>query len=275
MGIRVTQTAVEALVQPTTQKLRVTQLAVEALVQPTTQRVRVTQLAVEVLIQPTGTLAGEEATVASAATDLVLNVPSGAKPGQVLIAQVNYRGGDTQTITVPTGWNTAFRVDNGPDVGLAVYWKVVADDEPASHTWSFSSAAEVGGGISAYSKLSRGNPIESYSTAVADGTTVDLPSIDYSDRSPGVVVMAAGNESSSASAEWTPPTGFTETRDISTTTGVSTDRISVTKAGKGNSGAGSTGLVQAAAASGNKKVAAMLALRDDSASGRSDFFFLM
>lgn len=52
MASRVSQVAVETLVQPDTQKTRVSQVAVETLVQPNTQRTRVSQVVVEVLVLP-------------------------------------------------------------------------------------------------------------------------------------------------------------------------------------------------------------------------------
>ncbi len=50
MAARVTKVGIEALVQPTTQKIRVTKVGVEALVQPSTRKIRVTKVAIQVLI---------------------------------------------------------------------------------------------------------------------------------------------------------------------------------------------------------------------------------
>lgn len=52
MGVRVTQTPTEVLVQPTDVEARLTQAPVEVLVQPSTVAARVTQAPIEVLVQP-------------------------------------------------------------------------------------------------------------------------------------------------------------------------------------------------------------------------------
>ncbi len=60
MAARISQTALEALVQPSTAKTRVSQVVLEALAQPSTAKIRVSQIALEVLILPPSGVAIDE-----------------------------------------------------------------------------------------------------------------------------------------------------------------------------------------------------------------------
>ncbi len=88
---------------------------------------------------------------------LTINIPSGVKSGDLLIAQITYeKGRDAWPITHPGGWNhivttDAYQGGGYTDIGQVLYWKTADSNEPASYTWRFSQSVEALGGIIRYS----------------------------------------------------------------------------------------------------------------------------
>ena len=63
------------------------------------------------------------------AATLVLPRPSGAQPGDVLVASIDVRG--APSITAPNGWTLVSPVTNGTDLTKATYWLLVGANPPA------------------------------------------------------------------------------------------------------------------------------------------------
>jgi hypothetical protein len=75
-------------------------------------------------------------------TSAVVPKPGGVVNGDFLLAFVSI--GNTGAITAPAGWaEVPLGTNTAPNLQNRIYWKV-ASGEPASWTWTFSSAAYVG-----------------------------------------------------------------------------------------------------------------------------------
>src|SRR5207249_10836213 len=80
-------------------------------------------------------------------SSITLNKMSNLQSGDVIIAQLTLKGGtNTGAITKPSAsWNLVDRVDSVTTVTLAVYSLVAGSSEPASYTWSWSTAGRAVG----------------------------------------------------------------------------------------------------------------------------------
>lgn len=78
-------------------------------------------------------------TTSTQVTSLACNVPSGIKNGQLMVAEVVAL---QSTITPPAGWTTVQAVNGGTGTTVGVYTRV-ANVEPASYTWNFSTSVTV------------------------------------------------------------------------------------------------------------------------------------
>ena len=92
------------------------------------------------------------------ATTLTIGTPAGVASGDVLLASVAVRG--NPSVTGPAGWSLVRADAVLNNVKQAVYLKVAGSSEPASHTWTFSTAQGAAGGIAAYAGVDVANPID-------------------------------------------------------------------------------------------------------------------
>jgi acid phosphatase type 7 len=160
-------------------------------------------------------LRGASSAVNPTATSLVLPAPAGVQAGDVMIAQVDVRGGPT--ITPPAGWST-IRVDSNPtQMKAAAYYRVATASEPSSYTWTFSTSQAASGGIAAYVGVNTSTPIDTSSSAQATtGTTsITAPSVTTA----GIGEMIVGLYTSTGVGTVTPPAGTSERWDVNSTAG--------------------------------------------------------
>src|SRR6266849_1492498 len=80
---------------------------------------------------------------------LTLDAPVGTSSGDVLVAHLIVQTAGNK-ITAPTGWNIVLRQDTSSAISTVTYVKVAGASEPASYTWSFSTAGQASGGIASY-----------------------------------------------------------------------------------------------------------------------------
>jgi hypothetical protein len=120
----------------------------------------------------------------TAGTSCAITTPT-VQTGDVLVATISYRDGDTN-ITPPDGWT---QVANSPqetgtgaaDVGLAVFWRHVADagSEPASHDFTLSASQRNVGALLSYSGCDTSTPIDDAEGQTNTSTTNHtIPSVD-------------------------------------------------------------------------------------------------
>ena len=144
---------------------------------------------------------------AAGGTSLVLSTPAGVVDGDVMIASVGYGlTSSPLTITPPAAgaWTLVRYTQQGATnvYGLAVYVRV-ASSEPASYTWTFSSATNSAGGIGAYINVDTGTPVdvENGGNSVRAATTTQ----------PGAMLVATFHGASATA--FTPPAGMSERYD--------------------------------------------------------------
>lgn len=119
----------------------------------------------------------EAASAGVNAATLTVNVPANVRAGDVMLAVVNVRG--NLTVTANAAW-TLIRNDlsTGSNMRQLLYYRVVTGAEPASYSWTYTSARAVGA-IVAY----RG----------VDTTTPVVTSVGQANTSSGTIVAPTVN----------------------------------------------------------------------------------
>ena len=144
---------------------------------------------------------------------LSINVPTGTVAGDVMIAAIATTP-STVTITAPAGWTLIQAVTQTTATSnrVSTYYRVATATEPASYTWTLSTAhTGASGGIVSYSGVDNTTPINvSAGAATASALTHTAPSITTTVAN-GMLVTV--HEYASARS-WTPPAGMTERVDI-------------------------------------------------------------
>lgn len=205
----------------------------------------------------------------SSGTSLTINVPTGTVNPNVMVASIAVRGPSTSTITAPAGW-TFVRTDTtttGITENLATYWKV-AENEPASYTWTFSgSTTGAVGGILTFSGVDNGSVIDVSGGQTVTGTAnqsafnVAAPSITTTADNTMLVTAHAVASSGTSGSAWTPPTGMTEAVDRSSGSGTGGESIEMNHVVKASAGATGIKTATVAGHDGSEGVAQIIALR--------------
>ena len=115
---------------------------------------------------------------ATGSSSLTLARPTGVVAGDVMIAQVAHRFGQT-TLSAPTGWNLIRRDTAADEVSSAVYWKVAANGDPATNTFTLVGTSKIHmvGGIAAYSGVDTTAPVNASGARVGWSMTATTPSV--------------------------------------------------------------------------------------------------
>jgi chitodextrinase len=186
------------------------------------------------------------------AMSLSLARPTGAVSGDVLLASIDVGG--SPTVVSPSGW-TLIRSDAAPGAfAKATYWHLVGASDPASYTWTFSSAQISVGLVLAYRGVDSANPIDASSgQANASSTSVAAPSVQVA-ASGSMLVDFAGL---AANASVSPPTGMAER--VEAAGGRSTKIIG--EASDAPVSAGATGTKTAAASRAGPSIGQLVVLR--------------
>jgi PKD repeat protein len=150
------------------------------------------------------------ASIETTTTTVSLPAPTGRVAGDVLVA--SFTADRNPTVAVPAGW-TAIVSGLSISTGARVfaYYRVVGSSDPATYTWTLSTAVKWGGGITAYTGVNTTTPLDS-TVATATNTTYSATSIavgSVTTASNGAMLIGGlGFDSSNPAA--TAPTGWTE-----------------------------------------------------------------
>ncbi|MFJ5696813.1 PKD domain-containing protein, partial [Arthrobacter sp. NPDC093139] len=150
------------------------------------------------------------ASTETATTTVSLPAPTGRAAGDVLVA--SFTADKNPTVAVPAGWTA---ITSGLSIGTGArvfaYYRVVGSADPASYTWTLSTAVKWGGGITAYTGVNTTTPLDStVATAVNSSftaTSIAVGSITTASNG-ALLIGGLGFDSSSPAA--TAPTGWTE-----------------------------------------------------------------
>lgn len=140
----------------------------------------------------------------SGTSTLTINRPTGVVAGDVLVAVITARGGNTVTITAPTGWQVVRRTNAGGTLVQAVFFRVVTATEPASYTWGLAPAQRVGGAILGYRGVSLSQPVDVSSGGTGNGTLITAPSLN-ANFSDSLLLGFFGTAHGNASVTINPP----------------------------------------------------------------------
>jgi hypothetical protein len=136
------------------------------------------------------TTARNGGTGGSAEPSLTIPKPANVSPGNVLLAQVTFQGGNEIslfpdiTVTPPVGWNAlVLRTNFGSDLGQAIYYKFANAAEPASYSWQFRKgmsleAVLATGGIIRYTGVNPSGPIVAANGGSGDTNPLRAPSVN-------------------------------------------------------------------------------------------------
>jgi hypothetical protein len=116
---------------------------------------------------------------ATAGSSVVVTVPTGTQPNDLLLAQIAIRGGSALTIGVPAGWTLVRRDNSGTTITQAIYSHVVpaSPAEPASYTWTFNAGNDATGGIADYFEAGTISIDASNGVGAAASTTITAPPV--------------------------------------------------------------------------------------------------
>lgn len=158
-------------------------------------------------------LAADPAALASASdgsgsgrVSISIDRPAGTAAGHVMLASIVISD-DDPAFTAPAGW-TLVRQDTIKDIlRQAVYVKVAGPAEPASYTWTVSSARRMAGGITTFEGIDTTRPIDAVNgQSNPAGTGVTAPGVTTTVADAVLVHLAAVASAGSL----TPATGMTE-----------------------------------------------------------------
>lgn len=133
---------------------------------------------------------------------LTISRPAGVQSGDLLLAQISWRGNRSLNV-VPTGWTLRQFQVNGNVIRQAVYSKLATGSEPTSYTWQFSSSGRNAGGISVWRGVDSSDPIISSAGNSAFSSTLIAPSVTVSETNTVAVALFAnayGNSSVNTNA---------------------------------------------------------------------------
>ncbi|HEU4666540.1 MAG TPA: PKD domain-containing protein [Arthrobacter sp.] len=155
------------------------------------------------------------ANAASATTGVVLAAPAGSAPGDVLVASITTDLNPSMA-SVPAGWTplvNALSINSSTTSGARAfaYYHVVGSSGPSTYSWTLSSAAKWGGGITAYRGVDTSSPLDSPVVTSVD-TTYGATSVtagSITTASDGAMLIG-GAACDCAAPVFSPPNGWTE-----------------------------------------------------------------
>lgn len=177
-----------------------------------------TAITVNPVTPPAGAVTVVSSSTASsgtASTAAAIAAPAGTAAGDVLIAAITADFSPTMA-SVPTGWTA---IVNGLGINSSstsgarafVYYHVVGTSDPASYTWTLSTAVKWGGGITAYRGVNNTTPLDSPVVTALDttysATSITAPSVTTASN--GAMLIGGGACDCSAPV-FSPPSGWTE-----------------------------------------------------------------
>jgi cellulose synthase/poly-beta-1,6-N-acetylglucosamine synthase-like glycosyltransferase/DNA-binding NarL/FixJ family response regulator len=136
-------------------------------------------------------------------TSLVMNTPAGTQQNDLMFVALSYNtvGG---TITIPSGW-TGAGTNGANQTQINGYRRIAGASEPASYTWTFSSATSVVAWEGSYIGVDPTTPLDTISAGSANGTAHSISSLTTTASSD---LLIAGF-SLAGIATFSTPTGMT------------------------------------------------------------------
>jgi hypothetical protein len=149
---------------------------------------------------------------------VVLSVPNGAQPNDLLLGGIvlgDLSATTPPTLTPPPGWQLVSRIDDGNTSTLAVYWGTNMGDA-ATLSWSFSDTVGGVAWISAYGGVDVATPVFAQSTVDYrdGGTTFSTPTIMAVPANYLVVASYGGLVLTPQAVSWSGPASMNMFADL-------------------------------------------------------------
>jgi PKD repeat protein len=144
----------------------------------------------------------------SATTGVQVSKPAGVTAGDFLIAQIT--ADNNPTMATPTGWTqVAGPISAGTGARVFVFSRVATGSEPASYTFTLSSAQKYNAAMTAFRGVDATNPFDSAAATVGANSGATLTIGGVTTATAGALLVG-GVGLNSGSTTVTPPSGWTE-----------------------------------------------------------------
>ena len=128
--------------------------------------------------QAQGTPVFKNATTAvGESSTITVDTPSGTEAGDVLVAALMLEGGKSIDVDMPTGWIKIRRANKHTFIGIATYYRIAGESEPASYSFPLDEPTEWAASISRISGVDLDDPVEASGKKNGRRGSVIAPSI--------------------------------------------------------------------------------------------------
>ncbi len=190
----------------------------------------------------TPTVRASSSNTANAATSISLAKPAGTTAGDVLVATASHQVGANRNMTAPAGWTAVpnTNVADGNNARIHAWYKVATALEPLSYSFPLTggSGQDISGGIIAIEGADAAAPINASAGQANSSQSKNVTAPSVTTTIDNALIMFGGT--CSAAVSYSPPSGFTEHWDRSSS---GTYKVSTEVATKGQGVAGATGPV--------------------------------
>jgi hypothetical protein len=142
---------------------------------------------------------------------VAVTLPSGLKPGDLLLCALHVAGGSGVTITPPPEWTSVLATNDGATARLEVFRARYLDGFSATHTFTFSASGACVAQTIVYGGVEQAAPVDAAAgQANASSTSSTAPSVT---TTKGSALLVAFWAPSAGARTATPPVGMTERAD--------------------------------------------------------------
>lgn len=155
-------------------------------------------------------------TGATPAGSIVVTTPAGVQVNDTLIAVVGVDGGTGATINIPTGWTQLRSTTQGTNIRQHLYYRLANGQEAATYTWTFDTTRAASAAILAYSGANLFSPPATAPASSGTASTTITAATINSTYETGLVLQLITTRNTTAAANITPGTGYSEREDTCT-----------------------------------------------------------
>jgi hypothetical protein len=144
-------------------------------------------------------------------TTAVLNKPTDTAENDIVLVGLYLEG--VRTVTLANGFTEIAKVNISTDFQFSVYWRRATSSEPASYTFSWTTALpRFAWCISASGATTSESPVDAYDSDT-DPDYGEWPAVSLTTSVADTLLVWSGSNYGGSTA--TPPTGYTERADLS------------------------------------------------------------
>jgi hypothetical protein len=206
----------------------------------------------------------------SAVSSVAIPVPAGVASGDLMLAMIAQRGGDSpKTRTAPAGWTPVVAPADGDSLGFDIYRRIAGSAEPATYTWALRGTDRTAATMVVLRGVDGTTPIDAVASQAvqpADASAiVTAPSVTTKVAN---TLLVAFWSAADGRAGFTPPGGMTEQFDNGNTS-AGPNGLAISIATESRAATGATGARSATASQADANAGVLLAVRPGTASAAS------